>query len=260
MPVPSLLTPALLLHARLIDDAFQIWDLAHLPTDIRYNFINHMKREMQFGSLSWDVEPPARSVNFLDLTIAIEIDGSITTKTFVKLMNLHLYIPPTSAHPKGVLKSLIFGNLQRYWTQNSRRDDFIFAASAFYGHLLNRGYTNEVLAPTFQEAAATIDNKSKKLAVLGEQLWDPSTVPTPNHLFIHWEYHPRDIGRQVIRQTFDETLAPALSESGLTVNQLTIAYSVPKSLGQCLTKTQLDEPPLDRVSSYIEPMEPPANL
>jgi hypothetical protein len=259
-PVPPLENPALLLHARLIDDAFQIWDLARLPTDIRHNFIPHMEHEMNFGSLSWEVEQPARSVNFLDLTIAIESDGSITTRTFVKAMNLHLYIPPTSAHPKGVLKSLIFGNLQRYWHQNSRRDDFIFAASAFYGHLLNRGYTTEVLNETFQEAAATIDNKSQKMAAMGEQLWDPSTVPTPSRLFIHWDYHPRDIGRQAIRQIFERTLAPALSDSGLTVDQLTIAYSVPKSLGQCLTKTQLDEAPSDKVSSYIEPMEPPANL
>jgi len=60
---------------------------------------------------------------------------------------------------------------------------------------------------------------------------------------------------------FEETLAPALEESGLQVKQLTIAYSTPKSLGECLTKTQLEEPEGHRVSSYIEPMDlPPANL
>ena len=260
-PVPTLTDSPLLLHARLIDDAFQIWDLGKLPAAIRYNFTSHMAQEMKFGTLSWDVETPARSVNFLDLTITIETDGSITTKTFVKPMNLHLYIPPTSAHPKGTVKSLIFGNLQRYWTQNSRKEDFISAAASFYGHLLNRGYTQEMLDPTFLEAAANIDNKSRQLAAAGEQLWDPSQVTPPNRLFIHWEYHPRDIGRKAIRQTFEETLAPALAESGLAVDQLTIAYSTPRSLGQCLTKTQLDEAPSDRVSSYIESMDPtPANL
>jgi hypothetical protein len=108
-----------------------------------------------------------------------------------------------------------------------------------------------MLTSTFQEAAAAIDNKSKKQAALGEQLWDPSTATPTNRLFIHWVYHPRGIGRRALRQAFDECLAPALTESGLTVDQLTIAYSTPKSLGQCLTKTQLDEPPSDRVSSYI---------
>ena len=262
-PAPTSMDSPLLLHARLIDDAFQIWDLAKLPANARYNFVSHMEHEMKFGALSWDVEVPARSVNFLDLTIAIETDGSITTKTFVKPMNLHLYIPPSSAHPKGTIKSLIFGNLQRYWTQNSRKEDFISATASFYGHLLNRGYTHDMLDPTFHEAAANIDNKMSGMlnGQMHEQLWDPSQAAPANRLFVHWEYHPRDIGRRAIRQTFEETLAPALTESGLAVNQLTIAYSTPKSIGQCLTKTQLDEPPSDRVSSYLEPMDTtPANL
>ena len=76
-------------------------------------------------------------------------------------------------------------------------------------------------------------------------------LPTDNHLFIHWEYHPRDIGRKDIRQIFDETLVQVLTEAGLPASQLTIAYSTPESLGQCLTKTQMEEPDDDRVSSYI---------
>jgi len=243
--------PALLLHARLIDDAIQLWDTAKLPPHILSNFTSHMETEMKFGILEWDVEPPAKSANFLDLTIQLEVNGSITTKTYVKDMNLHLYIPPASAHPPGVLKSLIFGNLQRYWIQNSRRSDFISIASAFYKHLRNRGYTVDMLTPPFQEAAATIDNKSTAVTLQGEQLWDPSSATPRNKLFVHWTYHPRDTGRQTIRQLFNETLAPVLSESRLDVGHLTIAYSIPRSLGQCLTKTQLEEAPDDRVSSYI---------
>lgn len=253
--------PPLLLHARLIDDAIQIWDTALLPPTVLANFTSHMSNEMKFGILDWEVEAPAKSVNFLDLTIQIDTNGTISTRTFVKPMNLHLYIPPLSAHPNGVLKSLIFGNLQRYWIQNSCRRDFISAAASFYGHLLNRGYTRETLTPIFQEAGAALHNKQQQPSSTDEPLWDSSSEPPTNHLFVHWDYHPRDIGRRAIRQIYDETLAPTLSESGLTVNKLTIAYSTPRSLGQCLTKTQLDEPPNDRVSSYIEPMEPPsANL
>ena len=262
MPTPVPPTPPpLLLHARLIDDAFQIWDAANLPPNVLANFTSHMSNVMKFGILDWEVDTPAKKVNFLDLTIQLETDGTITTRTYVKPMNLHLYIPPLSAHPLGVLKSLIFGNLQRYWIQNSHRHDFVAVASSFHGHLLNRGYSRETLTPLFQEAGARIHNKCQQPASTGDQLWDPSQEPPTDHLFVHWDYHPRCIGRSAIRQIFDETLAHTLSESGLTVGKLTIAYSTPRSLGQCLTKTQLEEPSHDRVSSYIEPMEPPsANL
>jgi hypothetical protein len=44
-------------------------------------------------------------------------------KTYEKPTNLFLYIPPTSAHSPGVLKRIIFGNVHRYWYQNSNIDD-----------------------------------------------------------------------------------------------------------------------------------------
>ena len=259
-PAPTFANPPLLLHARLIDDAIQIWDLDRLPLDIQLNLSSSMNKELQFGLLEWDVTEPSKSADFLDLTIGIEKDGSIVTKTYVKPMNLHLYIPPDSAHPAGVLKSLVFGNLQRYRIQNTYRADFISAGAAFYGHLLKRGWSRDALDPIFRQAAVAMDKKFNKQLTAEEPLWDATPKSSTHSLFIHWEYHPRDIGRQTIRQIFNETLAPVLSESGLNVRRLTIAYSTPRSLGSCLTKTQLEEPDDIRVSSYIESMEPPANL
>jgi hypothetical protein len=55
-----------------------------------------------------------------------------------------------------------------------------------------------------------------------------------------------------IRDSYEETLAPILMDSGIQIDQMTIAYSKPRSLGQCLTKTQLEEAQDDRVSSYFE--------
>lgn len=254
--------PPLLLHARLIDDAIQIWDTAKMPAVMQTHFKSIMEDKMKFGVLEWEAEHLSKSVDFLDLTISIQKDGSIATKTFVKPMNLHLYLPPNSAHPKGVPKSLVFGTLQRYWIQNSSKDDFISAASDFYGYLLNRGHTHESLNLLFLDAAAALDRKYQAdQHAPEEELWDTPEPSFEGRYFIHWEYHPRDISREAIRQIFNETLAPALQESGLPVNQLTIAYSRAKNLGECLTKTQLEEPEGIRVSSYIEPTDPlPANL
>ena len=177
--------------------------------------------------------------------------AQVTYKTFVKPQNLFLYFLQQLAHLKGMLKSLIFGQLQSYGIQNSKRSNFISATKAIFGHLLNRGYSSEVLAPLFREAAATIDNKTIGDATR-DYTWERPQSSTDDRVFIHWEYHPRCIGRAAIRQTFQLTLAPALTESGLKAKPLTIAFSTPKSLGQCLTKTRLEEPPDERVSSYIK--------
>ena len=165
-------------------------------------------------------------------------------------MNLHLYIPFKSAHPPGVLKSLIYGNIQRFWTQNSDRQDYINTTKAFFGHLINRGYTHTELEPIFEEAAQAIDDSHKTHS--------PRSPKTNlNTLFVHWEYHPRDIPRRSIRQAFNQHLSPVLQTTGLPC-QPTIAYSVPKNLGRCITKTQLNEPPGQRVSSFI-PEQPTDN-
>jgi hypothetical protein len=209
-PVPLSTHTPLLLHARLIDDAIQIWDADRLPTRVLADFQNHMTKAMAYGTLAWEVDKPSKLVNFLDLTVEILPTGWIQTKTFVKPMNLHLYIPPRSAHPHGVLKSLIFGNLQRYWHQNTSREDFVQISTSFYRHLFNRGYTPSVITPIFQEAAAKIQSKTLQAAQHGDQLWlTPPTTPN-DHLFIHWDFHPRDISRPTIHQVFSETLTPLL--------------------------------------------------
>jgi len=94
-------------------------------------------------------------------------------------MNLHLYIPPTSAHPPGVQKSLIFGNLQRYWKQNTYITNFIDIAKQFAHRLIARGYEKETIKKIFKEAAEKLDNFAK------------GTKSTDDTLYLHWMWHPR---------------------------------------------------------------------
>jgi hypothetical protein len=201
----------LLLYSRLIDDSFQIWDTALLHPDMPlYNLADSLTAKMAYGSLQWTVEPPTREASFLDLTININTDGSITTRTFVKPMNLHLYIPPQSAHSKGVLKSLIFGNVFRYWGQNSSHLDFIATTRDFYSYLLNRGWTAAILTPLFCEAATTITRRAQKAntASAGQNQPPQQQQQSEKQLFLQWEYHPRDIQRYDIRPVYMNTLGP----------------------------------------------------
>ncbi|MGL5935090.1 MAG: hypothetical protein ACRCZI_05660, partial [Cetobacterium sp.] len=95
-PVPFSNTPPLLFHARLIDDAIQIWDLAQLPSNATRTFTGNLQAEMKFGILEWEAEYPSREKNFLDLTLKIGEDGIMGYKTYVKPQNLFLYIPMQS--------------------------------------------------------------------------------------------------------------------------------------------------------------------
>ena len=52
------------------------------------------------------IQKPQKTVNFMDLTITSK-DNKIHTTLFEKHQNLHLYIPPGSAHPPGLINGII---------------------------------------------------------------------------------------------------------------------------------------------------------
>jgi hypothetical protein len=201
--------------------------------------------------LEWTSEPPSKTVNFLDLTITIGDDRKIWMKTFQKAMNLFLYIPPISSHAPNVLQGLIFGQLRRFWLQNSRRSDYIHCAHAFYHHLLARGHHSTNIRRLFLLAA--------------ERLGRPSTLTTATRVetttvaqvFLHTEYHPRQIERLYIQKVFRELCARPFSvtvnerEIPTGIGRLTIAYSRPPNLRDLLCSTKMVQPENERVSDHI---------
>jgi hypothetical protein len=94
--------------------------------------------------------------------IAINDHCHVTTKTFQKPINIHFYIPPASAHPPGVLKNLIYGNLHRYWNQNTYVGDCMEIAKQFVNCLIAHGYRKENTQETFIKASHKFDNFLEK--------------------------------------------------------------------------------------------------
>ena len=112
-------------------------------------------------------------------------NSKLKTKTYQKPTNLHLFIPPNSSHPPGDLKSLIYGNLRRYWLQNSDINDFIEITHQFANCLSARGYDKNKIINLFSDAAKKLDgfiNANRKR----------TNNETIN---LHWTWHPRDINR-----------------------------------------------------------------
>ena len=212
----STFSSKLLYFRRFIDDIFGIW------WDARdQQSWSDFQAALPFGSLTWETSTLQNSVVFLDLEINIDPQTRLLhTKTYQKPMNLFLYIPPHSAHPPGVLKSLIYGNLRRYWIQNTNRQDYVNTARSFAQHLVNRGHDRVMIKKIFMEAATHIDKQAQ--AVNEPRKPHQHNAVTPQPLYIHWEYHPRGVTRRDIRYLYDTTLA---RHSGF--DRMIVAFSRP---------------------------------
>ena len=122
-------SPFLPYLSRFIDD--KLGALGHGSAGSQEAFENFNRDMNNFGRLKWIVEELSDEVNFLDLTITIDPSSPHHHQNLRQAPQLHLYIPPSSAHPPGMLRGLVFGSLRRYWTQNSRIEDYQSIATKF---------------------------------------------------------------------------------------------------------------------------------
>ena len=240
----------LVYYRRFIDDMLSI--IIYDPEQVE----NLGTKMNSFGPtpemrLSWEMERPATSVNFLDLTISINTDGKIEFKTYQKPRNLYLYLPPSSAHPPSVFKGTVFGQLRHFWKQNSNPGDFQRVTREFYQHLLRRGHQPEPTKALFMEAAHNIENTIDN---------DDNTAATrqtkPRPFILHQKYHPSQITRQALQALYKETLGTLQNSNDATSKhigstELIIAYNRAENLRDMLTSSGLNQPDGNRVSDII---------
>ena len=117
-------------YKRFIDDVFGIW-LPHPNAHINKRLWDEFTKSMNnYPGLTWEFNPPSDKVDFMDLTISIH-KGKITMSLFEKPLNLHLYIPPHSAHPPGLLPGIVHSTLFRIFTLCSDLNDQILRTKFF---------------------------------------------------------------------------------------------------------------------------------
>ena len=84
----------------------------------------------------------------------------------------------------------------------------------------------------------------------------PSTAPldelpsNKERLFLHLEYHPNELPKGAIRETYNHTCGELL-EKRLGIKQVTIAYSRPLNLLESLTQAKLHQAPGREASTYF---------
>ena len=155
----------LIFYKRYIDDVIGVW----IPSDGK-TWESFQQDMNDFHGLKWDISPLQNKVDFLDLTISIN-NGIINTTLFEKLQNLHLYITPQSAHPPGVLKGLVFGQIYRIYDLCTDHSDICKHIQDFFKHLRARGHTREALLLLFRTAILRYSKVS-----------DIATPPIPNSI------------------------------------------------------------------------------
>ena len=162
-------------------------------------------------------------------------------------MNLYQYIPPHSAHPPGMCKGIIYSLLRNYYLQNTEKSDYNKMAVLLFQRFVAVGWDRKQIKSMILAA-------DQRLSELKNQ--PPSTAlsdePSSNkeRLFLHLEYHPNELPKGAIRETYNHTCGKLL-ETRLGIKQVTIAYSRPLNLLESLTQAKLHQAPGRKASTYI---------
>jgi hypothetical protein len=189
--------PSCTFYTRYIDDVFGIWTPTN-PATASAEWTSFKSTFDTFGRLRWDFSPPSRSVVFLDLRISISDGGKITTDLFEKNLNLHLYLPPASMHPPGVLKGLVKGALFRIDTLCHSPERRLHHKKMFFKRLYRRGYRPATILPLLRRH-------------------DKKSIPVQSNerqLFLHCDFTPSK-NWSTIRSIFSSTVAHPPSEPPL---------------------------------------------
>ena len=105
-----------------------------------------------FPGLTWEFSERSKTVDFMDMTITLNNSNMIDTTLFKKRLNLHLYIPPHSLHPPGLLLGIVYSTLFRIFTLCSCETDKLQRTKVFFIRLIARGYKGNEIRGLFHKA------------------------------------------------------------------------------------------------------------
>ena len=240
-------------YKQFIDDVFGIW-IPHPNPQTDAQLWDEFKHSMNaFPRLTWEFEDPSDKVNFMDLTITIK-NGHVSTSLFEKPLNLHLCIPPHSAHPPGLLPGIVHSTLFCIFTLCSDHDDRVLRTRVFFKRLQARDYKSDKIKSLFYKAITQAERYS-----------GPTNSTRNDHtsVIFHVPFHPNDPPSYKIQQAWRDNIAspryhvplphmrnPKTREK-CNIERMIIAYRRPMNIGNLLSHRNLNTNPMaPPVSSY----------
>jgi hypothetical protein len=110
-----------------------------------------------------------------------------------------------------------------------------------------QGWDQEVLRQAFSSA---LNKLFKSLEVPAPAPVNAPKVDSHERLFLHMQYHLRDIPKDEVRQIYSDVCEELLARE-LNIKQFTIAYSRPTTIGSVVAKSKLFEVEGQEVSKCI---------
>jgi hypothetical protein len=192
-------TASLALYKRYIDDIFGIWICDPNAAEDQRKWLEFQQQWNSFGQLEWEFSEHTTTINYLDLTISLDPHQQISTKLFEKPQNIYAYLSPLSCHPPGMIKGLIFGEVNRICKLTSKRSDRELSISKLYHRVIQRGHNHHTI---------------RKLIITAIQKQHQRRTPPPTHdlwnvdrpVCLHLQYHPANITRRSIQHLFQTTM------------------------------------------------------
>ena len=133
---------------RYRDDIFDLWRQGLAALNSFTEYINSL-----YPTIKFELVYSESKLNVLDVTLHL-VDGFIQTDVYSKPTDSHLYLPPSSAHPKHVFKAIPFGVASRL-RRNCSEDSFLDKRLEEYkGYLVDQGYPAELVSREFSRAAS----------------------------------------------------------------------------------------------------------
>ena len=231
-------TDCLLMYRRFIDDVFGIF-LYDPSRPERYDQLRDAMNTC--GSrLAWVMEPPAKSVIFMDVVIKIK-EGHIVTTLYEKEHNLHLYIPPHSCHPPGLLPGMVHGMVFRIYTLCSDAEDQKQKTLDFFFQMQRRGWSPTILRPLFKTAIRRAINYKGPKSIQEKQRQSNRTV------LFHLRYHPKNPPSSQLQKLWTRHICQPPQPARplwkhrnwrfkkIEIDRMVICYNRPLNLGNLLS-------------------------
>jgi hypothetical protein len=242
-------------YKRYIDDVFGLW-LKHPDSTMDDRLWLRFKRRLNgWHGLKWKISERTDTVVFLDLTLTLR-DSQINCTLFEKPLNLHLHLPPHSAHPPGVLFGFIAGFIYRARTLCTLLEDSNRFINEYLTHLRSRGYAASVLRPLFIKALQLL--ASPPPAPVSDTV---NPDEPPGSWFFKLPYHPQDPAAHLIQRAWKSTVAtPPLSKPLASIDikyrklgdrRFIVCYRRPPNLGNLLSYRKLKPDSGPPVSSFL---------
>ena len=137
-------TPAPHLWKRYIDDIFVIWTNGE---DTLTSFVQHLNECMP--SIKFEIEMSLEKVCFLDVTVILNPNGSISTDLYTKPTDSHNYLDYRSAHPKHCRAGIPFSQFLRLKRICSNNKTFVERCRDMSRHFIRANYPADIIKDAF---------------------------------------------------------------------------------------------------------------